>query len=247
MPFLQFTLIYSKKFSIPCFNLFLGFAHVMLIRFSRNVRNDQRAPSRTHHTMLSNGISRAHSLFRPHISHTFNSYGLRCFALKAVSSSTPASEIILETASLNAISASKKTTSRKKKLDSLKTASSSAISTSKGKATSKKKKLDSLETVSLNAIPEVRKATSKKKKLDPLETVSLNPIPPSKKATSKKKKLDSVNTILTSNSSVPGVQIDQFPVYSYKHCNPLPTVVYTQHEEEANELIARLKAGYVFQ
>ena len=52
-----------------------------------------------------------------------------------------------------------------------------------------------------------------------------------------------MNTLLTPNS-VPGVQI---PVYSYKHCKPLPNVVYTQHEEEANELVAGLKAGYVFQ
>ena len=119
--------------------------------------------------MLSKGLSRSHSFFRPHLSHAFDS-GLRCFALKAASS-TPPPELTLETASLNAIAASKK-------------------------------------------------------------------------KVSKKKKLDSVNTLLPSNS-VPGPQIDQIPVYSYKDCKPLPTVVYIQHEEEANELISRLKAGYV--
>jgi hypothetical protein len=51
-----------------------------------------------------------------------------------------------------------------------------------------------------------------------------------------------VNTLLTPDS-VPDVQIDQVPVYSYKQCKPLPTVVYTQDEEEANKLIAGLKAG----
>ena len=136
------------------------------------------SPSRTHphiHTMLSKGISRTHSFLRPHISHAFDSYGFRCYALKAVSS-TPAPELTLETASLNVI------------------------------------------------------ATSKKKKTTP-----------------KKKKLDSVTT-LPASSSIPDVQINQDPVYySYKHHEPLPTVVYTQHEEEANELITRLKAGYVFQ
>jgi len=72
---------------------------------------------------------------------------------------------------------------------------------------------------------------------------SLNAISASKKKpTSKKKKLDSVNTLLTPNS-VLDVQINQFPVYSHKHFKPLPTVVYIQHEEEANELIAGLKAG----
>ena len=137
------------------------------------------SPSRTHfhfHTMLSKGISRTHSFFRPHISHAFDSYGLRCFALtRRAASSLPASELTLDTAPLNAIAASKK-----------------------------------------------------------------------KKPASKKKKLDSLNTLLTSNT-VPDVQIIQVPVYSYKHCKPLPTVVYTQHEKEANELIARLKTGYVFQ
>jgi len=51
-----------------------------------------------------------------------------------------------------------------------------------------------------------------------------------------------VKMSLTSNSE-PGAQLNQFPLYSYTHFKPLPTVVYTQHEEEANELIAGLKAG----
>jgi hypothetical protein len=61
-------------------------------------------------------------------------------------------------------------------------------------------------------------------------------------------RLNSVNTFLTSNdlkNFVPGAQINpQFPIYSYKRYTPLPTVVYTQHEEETNDLIAGLKAGY---
>ena len=58
---------------------------------------------------------------------------------------------------------------------------------------------------------------------------------------------DSVNTFLTSKKSVSDEQIDsdEFPLYSYKRYKPLPTVVYTQHEEEANDLIAGLKPGYV--
>ena len=138
------------------------------------------SPSRTHLTMLSKGLSRSHSFFRPHLSHAFDRidiYGLRCFALKAASSTTPPSELTLETASLNAITAASK----------------------------------------------------------------------NKKPTKKKKKLDSVvnTTLLTSNSVPPGPpQVDQIPVYySYKHCKPLPTVVYIQDEEEANGLIAGLKAG----
>ena len=77
-----------------------------------------------------------------------------------------------------------------------------------------------------------------------LELASLNAIASSQNAASGK--LNSVNTFLTS-SSVPDAQINQFPIYSYKHYKPLPTVVYTQHEQEANDLIAGLKAGYVFQ
>ena len=77
-----------------------------------------------------------------------------------------------------------------------------------------------------------------------LETPPLDGIATNQKATSGK--LNSVNTFLTSNDSVPDTQINQFPIYSYKHYKPLPTVVYTQHEEEANDLIAGLKPGYVF-
>jgi hypothetical protein len=170
------------------------------------------SPSRAHLTMLSKGMSRTHSPFRPHISHSFNNYAIRCFALKAVSSAT-ASELTLETASLNAISASKKATTKKKKLDSVNI------------------------LLNPNSVPAPELT---------LETASLNAISASekKKTTTRKKKIDSVNTLLTPNS-VSDVQIDQVPVYSYKQCKPLPTVVYTQHEEEADELIAGLKAGYV--
>ena len=63
--------------------------------------------------------------------------------------------------------------------------------------------------------------------------------------------LDSVNTLATSNTvtdtpviTPPGAKL---PVYSYKNYKPSPTVVYTQHEEEANDLIGGLKAGHVFQ
>ena len=132
--------------------------------------------SRTHlhiDTMLSKGISRTHSYFRPHISHTSNCYGHRCFALK-VASSAPASELRLETASLNSIAAS-------------------------------------------------RKAASGKLKLDPMDT------------------------FLTPNTVPDAQAVDQLPTYSYKHYKPLPTVVYTEHEQEANDLIAGLKPGYVFQ
>ena len=120
--------------------------------------------------MLSKGISRTRSFFRPHISHASYGYGPRCFALKATSSA-PASELRWETASLNAVAASRNAASGK---------------------------------------------------------------------------LDPMDTFLTPNS-VPDAQIDQFPIYSYKQYKPLPTVVYTQHEQEANNLIAGLKAGYVFQ
>ncbi|KAF8809416.1 ribonuclease H-like protein [Phlegmacium glaucopus] len=59
------------------------------------------------------------------------------------------------------------------------------------------------------------------------------------------------NTLAISDSvpDMPDIQfkdnLDQFPVYSYKRHKPLPVVVYTQHEEEANDLIAGLKAGPV--
>ena len=36
-----------------------------------------------------------------------------------------------------------------------------------------------------------------------------------------------------------------FPLYSYKEYTPKSTVVYTRHEEEANELISSLKHGQV--
>jgi hypothetical protein len=61
------------------------------------------------------------------------------------------------------------------------------------------------------------------------------------------------NTLITSNSvpntlpvTPPDTQFSEFPVYSYRNFDPLPTVVYTQHEEETNDLIAGLKPGYVF-
>ena len=170
------------------------------------------SPSRTHFTMLSKGISRTHSFLRPHLSHTFNIYGLRCYALKAVTvSSVPApEELALETA-----------------------ASLTTISASKKKKATPKKKLDSVNILSsVSCAPAPDKLT--------LETAaSLNTISATKKkAATKKKKLSSVNTL----DSVPSAQL---PVYSYKDSQPLPTVVYTQHEEEANELIAGLKVGYV--
>jgi hypothetical protein len=48
-----------------------------------------------------------------------------------------------------------------------------------------------------------------------------------------------------SMNGIPTSQNGMFPIYSYKHYEPSPTVVYTQHEEEVNDLIAGLKAGYV--
>jgi hypothetical protein len=154
-----------SRVSLPLYKMIRAFATKRLTSLSRTHLHID--------TMLLKGISRTHSYFRPHISHTSNSYGRRCFALKAASSA-PASELRLETASLNAIAAS-------------------------------------------------RKATSRKLKLDPMDT------------------------FLTPNN-VPDAQTDQLPVvYSYKHYKPLPTVVYTEHEQEANDLIARLKPGYVFQ
>jgi hypothetical protein len=164
--------------------------------------------------MLSKGISR-NPFFRP---HAFDIYGLRYFALKAASS-VPASELRLETASLNAIAASKKKTAvpRKKKLDSVNTllTSNSVPGAQINHVLALKAAEPILETASFNAM-----AASMKKGVP-------------KKAAPKKKKLDE--------------QINQFPVYSYKHCEPLPTVVYIQQEEEANRLITKLKAGYVFQ
>ena len=77
-----------------------------------------------------------------------------------------------------------------------------------------------------------------------LETTPLNEITTNQNAGASGK-LDSVNTFLTSKA-VPDTQIDQSPIYSYKHFKPLPTVVYTQHEEEANDLIGALKPGYAF-
>jgi hypothetical protein len=138
-------------------------------------------------TMLLNRISRT-------------SHGLRCFALTAASSadSAPVSELRLDTASLNAIAATKKAAPKKKKLDSVNT----LLAATKTEAGLQENKLDTLLTVTKT------------------------------KAAPKKKKLDSATE-------------SQFPVYSYDHCKPLPTVVYTRHEGEANELIARLKAGYV--
>lgn len=87
-----------------------------------------------------------------------------------------------------------------------------------------------------------------------LETGSLNPLTTGSNIVSGR--LD-LNTLVTPNSvpdtpaiPPPGSQFKDnlnHPVYSYKHYKPSPTVVYTQHEEEANDLIAGLKAGYVFQ
>ena len=153
-----------SRVSLPLYKMIREFATKRLASLSRTHLHID--------TMLSKRISRTHSYLLPHISHTFNSYGPRCFALKAASSA-PASELRLETASLNAITAS-------------------------------------------------RKAASGKLKLDPIDT------------------------FLTPNT-VPDAQIDQLPVYSYKHHKPLPTVVYTEHEQEANDLIAGLEPGYVFQ
>ena len=221
--------------------------------------------SRTHLTMLSKGISRTHSFFRPHISHAFYFYGLRYFALKAVSSAPATSELTLEAASLNAISATKKkkATTKKKVLDPVNTlltpnsvpgvqqleqineipeTSLNAISaTKKKKTTTKKKVIDPVNTLlTPNSVPDVQQL----EQINEIPEAPLNAISASKKkaTTSKKKKLESVDTLLTPDS-VPAVQT---PFYSYKDYNPLPTVVYTQHEEEANELIAGLKAGYVF-
>ena len=78
-----------------------------------------------------------------------------------------------------------------------------------------------------------------------LETTSLNVFAPSKQFVPKKRKLVLVKKLLNSDS-VQDAQVNQFPIYSYKRYKPLPTVVYTQHEEEANDLIAGLKARYVF-
>ena len=79
----------------------------------------------------------------------------------------------------------------------------------------------------------------------PLECTSLNAIPKTNKNAASGK-FDSVNTFLTSKKSVSEAQIDtEFPIYSYRRYKPLPTVVYTQHEEEANDLLAGLKPGYV--
>ena len=78
-----------------------------------------------------------------------------------------------------------------------------------------------------------------------LEPTPLNEITTNQNAASGK--LNSVNTFLTIKNSIPGAQINsQYPIYSYKQYKPLPTVVYTQHEEEANDLIGGLKPGYVF-
>ena len=83
----------------------------------------------------------------------------------------------------------------------------------------------------------------------PLESTSLNALNAIPKTSQNvaSGKFDSVNTFLTSKKSVLDEQIDsdEFPLYSYKRYKPLPTVVYTQHEEEANDLIAGLKPGYV--
>ena len=56
-------------------------------------------------------------------------------------------------------------------------------------------------------------------------------------------------SVRNSNSGNAGKQVatnGTFPFYSYKEFVPKPTVVYTRHEEEANELIMSLKHGYVF-
>ena len=58
-------------------------------------------------------------------------------------------------------------------------------------------------------------------------------------ATMPRSEVPSLNGIATSQNN------GTFPIYSYKHYKPLPTVVFTQHEEETNDLIAGLKSGYV--
>ena len=82
----------------------------------------------------------------------------------------------------------------------------------------------------------------------PLESTSLNALNaiPKTNQNAASGKFDSVNTFLTSKKSLSEAQIDtEFPIYSYRRYKPLPTVVYTQHEEEANDLLAGLKPGYV--
>ena len=78
-----------------------------------------------------------------------------------------------------------------------------------------------------------------------LETTPLNTIPTNQPENAVSGKLNSVTSFLTSKNSAPDAEINQFPIYSYQRYNPLPTVVYTQHEEETNDLIAALKPGYV--
>ena len=163
--------------------------------------------------------------YRLGISRT--SHGLRCFAL-TVASSAPASEseLRLETGSLNAIAATKKAAPKKKKLDSV----STLLTATTTEAGPQKTKLDSVSTLLTATTAE---AGPQKTKLDSVSTLLTTT---KTKAAPKKKKLD---------LAAEDAQINQFPVYSYDHCKPLPTVVYIQHEEEANELIAGLKAGYV--
>ena len=108
-----------------------------------------------------------------------------------------------------------------------------------------------LEPTPLTAIPTNQNTTAaapaKQQHRLLLEPTPLNPMATNQNAASGK--LNSMNTFVPSENSVPDAENPDinphFPIYSYKRYKPLPTVVFTQHEEEANDLIAGLKPGYV--
>lgn len=49
------------------------------------------------------------------------------------------------------------------------------------------------------------------------------------------------NSEPTIQATVEDLNTEPLPVYSYKDFTPQPTIVYTQHEEETNDLVDALK------
>lgn len=79
----------------------------------------------------------------------------------------------------------------------------------------------------------------------PLDSLSapapIVPAAPAKKPASKRKTV----TKNTTEASTATAEKETGEPFSYKDCNPEPAIVYTCHEEEANDLVQNLR-GYVF-
>lgn len=85
----------------------------------------------------------------------------------------------------------------------------------------------------------------KQPKMFPLDSLSapapIVPAAPAKKPASKRKTVTKKGTEASSATA----EKETGEPFSYKDCQPEPAVVYTCHEEEANDLVQNLR-GYVF-